>query len=281
MIQGRALASDNLFAESSATPQRLALPTWAVEGLRQLPTVRAVLQPHLRTSSSASFLASLEDKDSATQTRHPTTATPAPLISAVRLACRVSAMVPDTVDELLERYLALLDEYTTARDALSKLQAGIFHDLARANFTAERGFRYGQDSYDDRMQATRRVDVSSSGAGPPSFAVHQVGLDAAAEASKSKDTPAVGDESTEQREPRPRPADPLRWFGVLTPMPLRAAQTQAVEAVEDVIPKLASLSAEMADIEIQVGRARKKRAKAEAAAKKEADPGTRKEAAAV
>jgi coiled-coil domain-containing protein 115 len=175
-------------------------------------------------------------------------------------------MASDTIDELLERYLTLLDEYTTLRSALSKLQTGIYQDLARANFAAERGFRYGQDSYDDRMQATRRVRVSTGGAAASSFAVSYIDEDGAAE---NKDAQAVVDVPSEARASRPKPADPLRWFGVLTPMPLRQAQKQAVEAVEEVIPRLATLSAEMADVEIQVRRARKKRAKAEAAEKKE------------
>lgn len=64
-----------------------------------------------------------------------------------------------TIDTLLERYLALLDEYTTLRSSLNGLQTGIYQNIARANFSAERGIRYGQDHYDDRMQATRRVQV--------------------------------------------------------------------------------------------------------------------------
>jgi hypothetical protein len=61
--------------------------------------------------------------------------------------------------------------------------------------------------------------------------------------------------------PTKKPKDPLRWFGLLTPMPLRKAQTQSIRAVEHVIPRLASVSAEMAEVEIEVRRARKRRAK--------------------
>ena len=186
-------------------------------------------------------------------------------------------MAQETIDGLLERYLTLLDEYTALRSALGKLQTGIFHDLARANFTAERGFRYGSDSYDDRMQALRRVSISTSGAETPSFAVTQAQGDATADAKDSNDVPGDADESGETDESRPKPTDPLRWFGVLTPMPLRQAQSQAVEAVEVVIPRLASLSAEMLEVEIQVRRARKKRAKAEAVEKKGGDSGISRE----
>lgn len=63
------------------------------------------------------------------------------------------------IDALLERYLGLLDEYTALRADLARLQAQCFQHLARANFAAERGARYGADCYDERMQASRRVVV--------------------------------------------------------------------------------------------------------------------------
>ena len=53
----------------------------------------------------------------------------------------------DTIDALLERYLSLLDEYTTLRAQLARLQTSMFQHLARANFSAERGLRYGPDFY--------------------------------------------------------------------------------------------------------------------------------------
>ncbi|KAK0711657.1 hypothetical protein B0H67DRAFT_441996, partial [Lasiosphaeris hirsuta] len=137
------------------------------------------------------------------------------------------------IDSLLQRYLTLLDEYTRLRAALNTVQSGIYHDLARANFSAERGIRYGQDYYDDRMQAIRRVAVAA-----PS-----------------------GKEEPPKYQQKP-PPDPLRWFGILTPMPLRHAQTQAARAVEELLPQLATVSAAMAAVELAVRRARKKRAKA-------------------
>lgn len=63
------------------------------------------------------------------------------------------------IDALLERYLGLLDEYTALRADLARLQAQCFQHLARANFAAERGARYGADCYDERMQASRGVVV--------------------------------------------------------------------------------------------------------------------------
>lgn len=50
--------------------------------------------------------------------------------------------------------------------------------------------------------------------------------------------------------------DPLRWFGILVPPALRSAQTAFVAAVKDPIPKLASVMAEMRDVEEEVERLR-------------------------
>ena len=201
-------------------------------------------------------------------------------------------MDPDTIDALLERYLALLDEYATLRARLSQLQTGMFQHLARANFSAERGMRYGPDFYDERMQALRQVSISNE-AGLPIFTVshssraggvdddsrqnpppdpprpaEEGGEAAAAEgAPPSEPVPATDDKAESEAGPKKQNArDPLRWFGVLTPLSLRQTQACAAEAVDQVIPRLASLSAEMQNLEIQVRRARKKRAKERAAA---------------
>lgn len=208
-------------------------------------------------------------------------------------------MDPDTIDDLLERYLGLLDEYTTLRARLSQLQTGMFQHLARANFSAERGMRYGPDFYDERMQALRQVSISNTGGGLPIFTVSHCsrarGDDdddnpsrqnppsdgaspaeeeekekkaAAEEAAGEEPVPAGDDKADSEAGPKKQIAarDPLRWFGVLTPLSLRQTQACAAEAVDEVIPRLASLGAEMQDLEIQVRRARKKRTKERAAA---------------
>ncbi|KAI1504163.1 hypothetical protein F5X99DRAFT_372693 [Biscogniauxia marginata] len=208
-------------------------------------------------------------------------------------------MDPDHIDTLLERYLHLLHEYTSLREQLSTLQAGMYQDIARANFSAERGMRFGRDHYDERMQASRRLAVALDDRGVPSFTAITTGDgDEGAGASSSSvaqapktTTPASDKEdpsnsnssNTEKREdendisPRePSPEkekekkkmrrDPLNWFGLLAPAPLRQAQAQSVRAVDHVIPRLVSVGAEMAQLEIEVRRARKRRAKAEAAA---------------
>lgn len=188
-------------------------------------------------------------------------------------------MDPETIDALLERYLALLDEYTTLRARLSQLQTGMFQHLARANFSAERGMRYGPDFYDERMQALRQVSISTEG-GLPIFTVSHSSRargdddddDPSSHQNPPSDPPPPAEEEaaaaaeSEAGPKKQNARDPLRWFGVLTPLSLRQTQACAAEAVEQVVPRLASLSAEMQDLEIQVRRARKKRAKERAAA---------------
>ena len=75
------------------------------------------------------------------------------------------------IDQLLQRYLILLDKYSQLRNDLSSLQADVYRNIARANFSAERGLRYGQDHYDERMQAQRRVEVRQEESGVPDFKV--------------------------------------------------------------------------------------------------------------
>ncbi|OHF02637.1 hypothetical protein CORC01_02033 [Colletotrichum orchidophilum] len=217
-------------------------------------------------------------------------------------------METERIDSLLERYLILLDEYTTLRGRLSGTQAGMYQNIARANFSAERGVRYGPDYYDERMQASRTLSLSADDRGVARFEVIKLADDAVTEPmAEMKATEAVKDgasaaaatadgdanaapgtkpegvasvdevqangqaerEETErekEKKTKKKSNDPLRWFGILAPMPLRQAQTLSVQAVQDIIPRLVSVDAEMKDIEIEVRRAKKRRAKAETAA---------------
>jgi hypothetical protein len=174
----------------------------------------------------------------------------------------------DDVDGLLEHYLGLLDEYTKLRSTLTGLQTSIYQSIARANFSAEHGIRYGQDMYDERMQRFRSLAIRHSEDGAPRFEVICHGAENHdAQAKENEDTDGTAEEKDKERIQKP--GDPLKWFGILTPMALRHAQSQSIRAVEQIIPKLVSVDAAMADVEIRVRRARKKRAKAEAAAVKQ------------
>ncbi|KAH7144041.1 hypothetical protein EDB81DRAFT_516239 [Dactylonectria macrodidyma] len=182
-------------------------------------------------------------------------------------------MEQEHIDQLLERYLGLLNEYTVLRQTFSRFQSGVYHNIARANFSGERGMRYGQDHYDERMQAARRLAIDVDDKLKPTFTVVN------APAEEPEEQKAETPKETEKQDGKDdveRPAkqkknknkNPLHWFGLLAPMPLRAAQIQSVQVVEEVIPRLVSINAEMLELEIEVRRARKRRAKAEAAAEK-------------
>ncbi|KAI8661652.1 hypothetical protein NCS55_01036000 [Fusarium keratoplasticum] len=184
------------------------------------------------------------------------------------------------IDALLERYLGLLDEYTQLRKSLSKIQSNVYQNIARANFAGERGMRYGQDHYDERMQAIRLLDIEVDEKAIPSFSIIDAPIE---ESEKEEGTATEGNdgesedkaekdstkESTHKKPKKNR--NPLHWYGIFAPMPLRTSQTQSVQAVEKIIPRLVSVNAEMLSVEIEVRRARKRRAKAEAAAKNEGE----------
>ncbi|KAI0598529.1 hypothetical protein F4775DRAFT_175658 [Biscogniauxia sp. FL1348] len=177
------------------------------------------------------------------------------------------------IDTLLERYLHLLHEYTSLREQLGALQASMYQDIARANFAAERGQRFGQDHYDERMQASRRLAITLD----PHDHDHDHEALPRFTTFSTRDT-GTGDEESEEgarretmtpRRDRDRDRDPLAWFGLLAPLPLRQAQARSVRAVAHVVPRLAEVSAEMAHVEIEVRRARKRRAKMEREKEKE------------
>ncbi|KAF9767813.1 hypothetical protein IL306_014954 [Fusarium sp. DS 682] len=180
------------------------------------------------------------------------------------------------IDQLLERYLNLLDEYTQLRQSLSRLQSDVFHSIARANFAGERGMRYGQDHYDERMQATRLLAIEQNESQSPKFSVYTAPEEEKAEEKEETSSAEKSDDASTSDPKEAKPTEkkrkqnknPLQWFGLFAPMPLRTTQTKSVKAVEEIIPRLVSVNAEMLDVEIEVRRARKRRAKAEAAEKK-------------
>jgi coiled-coil domain-containing protein 115 len=51
--------------------------------------------------------------------------------------------------------------------------------------------------------------------------------------------------------------DPIRWFGVLVPPPLRSAQVHFIKVVEGSVPHLVVLTKQLRALEIEIGRTRK------------------------
>lgn len=184
-------------------------------------------------------------------------------------------MDQEEIDNLLKDYLGLLDQYEQLRQKLSDSQSSVFAHIARANFSGERGMRYGKDSFDQRMQAIRRLNIEMDSESKPRFCVS---TKETTETQQEKDEQASGDtkgkhekakESSSKENTTTRPADPLRWFGLFAPTPLRFAQGLSIQTVHDIIPQLATVDHEMRNLEIEIRRARKRRAKSAAAAIKQ------------
>jgi hypothetical protein len=224
----------------------------------------------------------------------------------------------DEIDALLENYLMLLDMYTNLRTELNQLQSSVspsilplpssserrgmtlssFADpntwlimnpqvqisIARANFSNSYNMRYGQDRFDERMQASRRVSITpsdleilesaisfrlntSSGPSQSSPAIDEKLAelklskdDEQKDEAQEKNIPADTPSANSSRPEMP-PRDPLRWFGILTPQPLRSAQKSAI-ALVNAVPRLCTVDTQLKELEIQIRRARKKHVRA-------------------
>jgi hypothetical protein len=181
------------------------------------------------------------------------------------------------IDSLFLQYLDVLDQYDSLRKGLGNLQVSIQQNIARANFDAPRGVRYGEELYDGRMRAVRFCRVTGT-AQPEVFeVVAGARVDSKEDGKEEQDTPDVTSEKadteiededikeqTTAQDNKIETKDPLRMFGILTPQALRVAQSESIKMVEDVIPRLVSVDAEMKELEIKIRRARKYRAKSEA-----------------
>lgn len=153
-----------------------------------------------------------------------------------------------------------------------------FFSLARANSSAPAGQRYGEDYYDFRMQALRRVHVNEdrkfdvlTRVQPEKKIVEdleklEVTDETVEEVEKSEDDESSNDatekdKSPKEQEQRPKidPAtqDPIRWFGMVVPSTLRDSQKTFTLAVQDAVPAVVNAAAEMHQLEIEIGRTRK------------------------
>ncbi|KAK5790340.1 hypothetical protein VI817_007627 [Penicillium citrinum] len=70
-----------------------------------------------------------------------------------------SSELLQSLDDLLEQYLHLLDRQQRLQSGLAKELSSGFMALAHANYTCPPGRRYGADYYDERMKATRKLSI--------------------------------------------------------------------------------------------------------------------------
>lgn len=163
------------------------------------------------------------------------------------------------LDELWASYLTLLDSYTKAQDEIKKHLNSGFLSLAKAQSSAPLGRCYGQDWYDERMKAAKRVHVSGDPAetsdetitaglqnlrislaqNPTKTEPKDSANESTVEGEKSEPTqqpsppgtpePEDREKSTKEKKideaEKAKPVNPLRWYGVLVPPELRKAQS--------------------------------------------------------
>ncbi|KAL8969190.1 MAG: hypothetical protein Q9183_002114 [Haloplaca sp. 2 TL-2023] len=189
------------------------------------------------------------------------------------------------LDDLLERYLNLVHDYTTTQHALSKDFSSVclygksddsifqgYLSLAQANFSNPSRTRYGQDFYDDRMKASVRLSIASP---PPDRAntdpIEQllrsptsITLLQLTSKSPNAEDEEKAEKSGEDNDTAPElpVSDPLKWFGILVAPALRSSQASFKAAITERVPRLVNVSNEMKGLEIEIRRARKKIKKA-------------------
>lgn len=170
------------------------------------------------------------------------------------------------LDNLLEQYLNLLDQYQKLQQDLTKNLSDGYLSLAKANFSNTNRNHYGQDFYDDRMQASTRVSLGHSRPFFFTATPTRLGLQPMSGVDETgSQKPPERDETTiasGKGKGPPVSPNPLNWFGILVPQALRAAQSNFQGAVTRNVPELASITKEMKEVEIEVRRTRKKLRKA-------------------
>lgn len=184
---------------------------------------------------------------------------------------RSTSPVPDTsslmsrLDQLLAEYLALLDQYTTLRTRLSETFSPAFLSLAQAQRTSTLGpaRRYGEECYDQRMKAQRRLLVELSKDAPLRVKMEKV------QASEKPHLDRDGEKTETEKEREdvieqkdtaaatrtkidPADRDPISWFGILVPPSLKLTQRYCVTAVEELMPALVNVDAEMKALEVKI-----------------------------
>ncbi|KAF7170238.1 hypothetical protein CNMCM5623_002715 [Aspergillus felis] len=203
-----------------------------------------------------------------------------------------SAKTLQLLDHSLERYLVLLDQHQKLQADLAKKLSSGFFSLAHANYTCPPGRRYGADYYDERMKAIRRMAIRSppraeeekimngaedapQGECPPDeyrqiFAIDETTNnqrveepatsegkeEADSEIGNARQVDPSATSDTDSSKERSRFSDPIHWYGILVSPSLRSAQRSFTEAVEQYLPKLASVVVEMQTVEREVERLR-------------------------
>ncbi|KAJ3057578.1 Methionine adenosyltransferase 2 subunit beta [Rhizophlyctis rosea] len=167
-----------------------------------------------------------------------------------------SEEVLEKLDMILVAMMDLVDEYTALQESCGKLLNGAFFNLAQAKYAIGPS-RLTQYQYDLRMQSSAIIETNEADAEttftlerkkptankPSSVTTEKKNTDSLRqrtnrgktedETTKENDPPVVQSEAgaskpteTKKSERKGPIEDPLNWFGVLVPTPLRTAQTE-------------------------------------------------------
>ncbi|KAI7283496.1 hypothetical protein KC345_g2945 [Hortaea werneckii] len=207
------------------------------------------------------------------------------------------AELNDRLDDLWIKYLDCLDRYQRAQESVQKALSSGFFSLAQANFKSSAGRRYGQDFYDERMKASKRVQILET----DDDRVLTISTNPAIAPGDSSEGPKHKPEASQQPSPpsTPTPEDedvkaadkseqsttlddrkdqnseksgqthqsgarsPLTWFGILTPRELRSAQQSFSSAISAPTESAVNAAREMRQLEAEINRTRKAVRKAE------------------
>jgi hypothetical protein len=166
------------------------------------------------------------------------------------------------IDQLLERYLGLLDTYSQLRGSLVSLHQRMHEDIVHTRASSDRGRHFGQECYSARsiMQATKRLEISEAASDDSGAPWTCRIVDAPPDVDDDVETT---DSEKEDRADARYTRNPIRWFGLAVPASLHAAQARASQLITGLVPKLVTTEAEMRALEADIQQARERRAQAE------------------
>lgn len=204
----------------------------------------------------------------------------------------------DQLDTLWEKHLTLLDSYHQAQQQIARHFSSGFFDLAQATFKSTTRVRYGQEYYDDRMQATTRFEASVNDQDIPRLALKvndkpspstkdstkpsdkdssekSPGSNKELGGEKQEDKPSEQGEKEhpEEQEQEDRPndkekahnkiRDPLHWYGILVPPSLRSSQKSFSSAIHDPVIDAVNSAQALHRVDMDIRKLRKDIKKAE------------------
>jgi len=204
----------------------------------------------------------------------------------------------DQLDALWEKHLTLMNSYHQAQQQIARHFSKGFFALAQATFKSTSRVRYGQECYDDRMQATTRFEASVDNKDVSHLALklndtpspstkdstkdsNKESTEKSPDSKKNHNGETQEDKADEQEErdnakgqeqeaksddkekAHNKVRDPLHWYGILVPPSLRASQKSFKSAIHDPVIDAANLAQALHRVDMDIRKLRKDVKKAE------------------